>query len=109
MEEDDDGDLRAKNWAVTRPRESAEETDDEPPRTTTDDDDADDDEEEEEEEEEEETAPFSWEDIVRASVTTLEEVFSNEGDDDDDGREKEENEKKLTVGIVKGAGDRGRG
>ena len=60
--------------------------------------------EEEEEEEEEETAPFSWEDIVRASVTTLEEVFSNEGDDDDDdGREKEENEKKLTVGIVKGA------
>ena len=57
----------------------------------------------EEEEEEEETAPFSWEDIVRASVTTLEEVFSNEGDDDDDGREKEENEKKLTVGIVKGA------
>ena len=61
-------------------------------------------EEEEEEEEEEETAPFSWEDIVRASVTTLEEVFSNEGDDDDDdGREKEENEKKLTVGIVKGA------
>ena len=58
---------------------------------------------EEEEEEEEETAPFSWEDIVRASVTTLEEVFSNEGDDDDDGREKEENEKKLTVGIVKGA------
>ena len=60
-------------------------------------------EEEEEEEEEEETAPFSWEDIVRASVTTLEEVFSNEGDDDDDGREKEEKEKKLTVGIVKGA------
>ena len=60
-------------------------------------------EEEEEEEEEEETAPFSWEDIVRASVTTLEEVFSNEGDDDDDGGEKEENEKKLTVGIVKGA------
>ena len=61
VEEDETLDFACKNWAVTRPRESAEETDNHNHhhhRTPTPTD-------EEEEEEEEETAPFSWEDIVR--------------------------------------------